>query len=175
MTRDQRAASQWVWYPRCLKLKSFTYRARAALEDHLSLVSLMSQPGNESWSCLASVPALIMELAWRPVDKVIYLLHEQEGLRHIMAGPKLAFLSCFTLYFTLARVILLGQEIDFKSPFLLLTAPWNPPSLGPLSSLSLWKAHFSVPSFSTPSTHTHKHTHTQLFPMMGILFFPNSI
>ena len=64
-----------------------------------------------------------MELAWRPMDKVIYLLHKQEGLRHIMAGPKLAFLSCFTLYFTLARVILLGQEIDFKSPFLLLTAP----------------------------------------------------
>ena len=57
------------------------------------------------------------------MDKVIYLLHKQEGLRHIMAGPKLAFLSCFTLYFTLARVILLGQEIDFKSPFLLLTAP----------------------------------------------------
>ena len=160
MTRDQRAGSQWVWYPRCLKLKSFTYRARAALGDHLSLLSLMSQPGNESWSCLASVPALIMELAWRPMDKVIYLLHKQEGLRHIMAGPKLAFLSCFTLYFTLARVILLGQEIDFKSPFLLLTAPWNPPSLGLLSSLSekpTSQSHLPAPP---PHTHTNTHTHS---------------
>lgn len=89
-----------------------------------------------------------------------------------MAGPKLAFLSYFTLYFTLARVILLGQEIDFKSPFLLLTAPCHPPFPGlcPLS-LSLQ---------SPPPTHTlqhplYTHIHTQLFSTLGIFSVPKSI
>lgn len=62
-----------------------------------------------------------------------------------MAGPKLTFLSYFILYFTLARVILLGWEIDFKSPFLLLTALHNPPSWG-LCPLSLSESSPPIPT-----------------------------
>lgn len=92
------------------------------------------------------------------------MLHKQEGPRHIMAGPKLAFLSYFILYFTLARVILLGWEIDFKSPFLLLTALLNPPFPRPLPSLPLCRALLPLLPSSTPArqtdTHTHVHTHS---------------
>lgn len=75
-----------------------------------------------------------------------------------MAGPKLASPSYFTLYFTLARVILLGQEIDFKSPFLRLTAPRHPPFPGPLPSLPRCKALLPLTPSSTSSGPTHTHT-----------------
>lgn len=43
-----------------------------------------------------------------------------------MAGCKPASLSYFTLYFTLARVILLGWETDFKSLSSLPKIPLQP-------------------------------------------------
>lgn len=86
------------------------------------------------------------------------MLHKQKGPRHIMAGPKLASPSYFTLYFTLARVILLGQEIDFKSPFLRLTAPRHPPFPGPLPSLPRCKALLPLTPSSTSSGPTHTHS-----------------
>lgn len=74
---------------------------RAAVSNLLSLLNLMPLCADQSWSHPASSTAVTTE-------KVIYLLHKQEGLRHIMAGLELAFLSDFTLYFILARLILLG-------------------------------------------------------------------
>lgn len=58
------------------------------------------------------------ELPWLPEDVAVYLLHKQERMPEAHRGgvqaPSLLYL---TLYFSLARGILLGWEIDFKSLF----------------------------------------------------------
>lgn len=151
-TADQKVSSQGVWYPRWLMLKPLTVRAIHGLVTRAGCSSI--SPCYDKGAGLAALQRRLF---------ICFISRRARGTS--MAGPKLAFLSYFTLYFTLARVILLGQEIDFKSPFLLLTAPCYPPFPGPLPSLPLSEklsSHSHTPAL-LPLTHsTHTYTHAIL-------------
>lgn len=87
----------------------------------------------------------------------------------------LTFFFYFTLYFTLARGILLGWEIDFKSlsslPKILLNSTSPPP--GSLPSLPSVKpvSHSHIPR-PYAGAHMQAHTHTALHHT-GHFIFPN--